>query len=119
MESMRQIALTTPLTRMGVYDETGRPESIAVSVNSKPEQRATYRNEIKQINNYTTTYNHLENTYHTVQSDIKSTRRKLGRQASGNYLKNVAAAAIVTGGVKVGIDYLQNNNWTETASAIQ
>ena len=58
MESMKQIALTTPLTRMGVYDETGRPESIAVSVNSTQEQRAKYRDEIKQINTYTSTYNH-------------------------------------------------------------
>lgn len=119
MESVRQKALITPLIRMGIYDINGRPVTVAVSENSTPEQRQIYRDELKQLTSYTSTYNRLEHTYHTVQSDIKTTRRKLGGQASGNYLKNVAAAAIVTWGVKVGIDYFQNNNWTETASAIQ
>lgn len=96
MESVRQKALITPLIRMGIYDINGRPVTVAVSENSTPEQRQIYRDELKQLTSYTSTYNRLEHTYHTVQSDIKTTRRKLGGQASGNYLKNVAAAAIVT-----------------------
>jgi len=91
---------------------------ITVTSASSPDERATYRDTLKNTSSYESTYNRLESNYNQVQSDIQSTRGKLSLQAGGNYLKNAAAAAVLTGGIKYGIDMFNTQDHVDTVQTL-
>ncbi|MDD3052177.1 MAG: hypothetical protein PHR06_13670 [Candidatus Cloacimonetes bacterium] len=63
---------------------------------------------MKKSTDYTATYNRLNTNYIQVQKDISKNRNKQSLQAVGNYGKNALAAAAVLGGIKMGIDGINN-----------
>lgn len=114
MDKLQQTALETPIpvrdTEGNFVYENGNIKTLTLSSSPSESEWTAYRNNIKHTPTYQSTYKYLTDTYTQVEQDITSTRRRISAQASGNYLKNAAAAAIATSAVKYGIDTIHNIN---------
>lgn len=112
MEALKKKAISTPLS---IVNADGTISSIRVNEQSQPDERNQYRQTLKTNRHYNNMTQYLSENYETVQKNIRSTRRSLWWNAVKQYVLNTAAAAIVAGGIKTGIDYINSPDavpWT-------
>lgn len=60
------------------------------------EQRNTCRQKIHGTPEYQKTISELSQKYEKLETEIKSQKQSIATNAAGNYMKNVAAATVVT-----------------------
>jgi hypothetical protein len=115
MEALKKKAISTPLS---IVNTDGTISSIRVNEQSQPDERNQYRQTLKTNSHYNNMTQYLSDNYETVQNNIKSTRRWLWLRSAGQYALNTAAAAIVAGGIKTGIDYFNSSDTVPWATPI-